>query len=255
MKSIRKMAPAAGLVAGLIGLLPFSAAADTLFGIYAGAGTWEQQFSGDVSSGLSTVDVEDDLALDDDSNTVFYVALEHGVPFLPNIRAQHFSMDVDGSNVLSRSIEFNGETFNLSEDINTAIDLQQADAVLYYEVLDNYLSLDLGLAVSFIEGSIDVASATQNAHAEFDEVVPMAYVKARVDLPLTGLWLGAEAQGVSYQDNSLTEFNAQLGYESRIGLGIEAGWRSVQIEVATFDDVDSAEIEISGPYAALNFHF
>ena len=98
--------------------------------------------------------------------------------------------------MLSRSIEFNGETFELSEDINTAI-----------------------------------------------------------DLPLTGLWLGAEAQGVSYQDNSLMEFNAQLGYESKLGFGIEAGWRSVRIEVAEFDDVDSAKIDISGPYAALNYHF
>ena len=251
MKSIGKIIA----VAGLFGLMPVSTSADTLFGIYAGAGTWEQQFSGDVSSGNSTVDVEDDLALDDDSNTVFYVALEHGVPLLPNIRAQHFAIDVDGSNVLSRSIEFNGETFELSEDINTAIDLRQSDAVLYYEVLDNYLSLDLGLAVSFIEGSIDVASASQNARAEFDEVLPMAYVKTRVDLPLTGLWLGAEAQGVSYQDNSLMEFNAQLGYESKLGFGIEAGWRSVRIEVAEFDDVDSAKIDISGPYAALNYHF
>jgi len=251
MKSIGKIMA----VAGLFGLMPVSTSADTLFGIYAGAGTWEQQFSGDVSSGTSTVDVEDDLALDDDSNTVFYVALEHGVPLLPNIRAQHFAIDVDGSNVLSRSIEFNGETFELSEEINTAIDLRQSDAVLYYEVLDNYLSLDLGLAVSFIEGSINVASASQNARAEFDEVVPMAYVKTRVDLPLTGLWLGAEAQGVSYQDNSLMEFNAQLGYESKLGFGIEAGWRSVRIEVAEFDDVDSAKIDISGPYAALNYHF
>ena len=251
MKSIGKIMA----VAGLFGLMPVSTSADTLFGIYAGAGTWEQQFSGDVSSGTSTVDVEDDLALDDDSNTVFYVALEHGVPLLPNIRAQHFAIDVDGSNVLSRSIEFNGETFELSEDVSTAIDLRQSDAVLYYEVLDNYLSLDVGLAVSFIEGSIDVASASQNARAEFDEVLPMAYVKTRVDLPLTGLWLGAEAQGVSYQDNSLMEFNAQLGYESKLGFGIEAGWRSVRIEVAEFDDVDSAKIDISGPYAALNYHF
>ena len=71
----------------------------------------------------------------------------------------------------------------------------------------------------------------------------------------TSLREGAEAQGVSYQDNSLMEFNAQLGYESKLGFGIEAGWRSVRIEVAEFDDVDSAKIDISGPYAALNYHF
>ena len=229
--------------------------ADTVFGVYAGAGTWKQELSGNVTSNISRVDIEDDLALDDDDNTVLYVAVEHGLPFLPNVRAQHFAIDVDGSNVLSRTVEFNGQTFTLSDQVNTAVDLTQTDGVLYYEVLDNVVSLDLGLAVSIMEGSIDIASATENARAEFDEAVPMVYAKARADLPFTGFWVAAEAQGISYEDNTVTEFVAQVGYESDLGLGVEAGWRSVQIELDAFDDVDTAEIDISGPYAALNFHF
>ena len=117
------------------------------------------------------------------------------------------------------------------------------------------VSLDAGLAVSFLEGSIEVASSLDSAEADFDEVVPMLYGKVRADLPLTGLWLGAEAQGISYDDNSLVEFNAQIGYESDLGLGIEAGYRAVHIEFDEFDDVDNAEIEVSGPYAAINYHF
>jgi hypothetical protein len=51
------------------------------------------------------------------------------------------------------------------------------------------------------------------------------------------------------------EFDAKIGYESSVGLGIEAGYRAVQIELDAFDDVDVAELDVSGPYAAINFHF
>jgi outer membrane protein len=239
-----------------LGLMPFSVAqADTLFGIYAGAGTWQQDYSGEVVSSISNVDIEDDLGLDGDDNAVFYLALEHGVPVLPNLRAQHFSLDVDGNNVLSRTIEFNGQVFNLSDAVTTVVDLSQSDAVFYYEVLDNAVSLDLGLAVSLLDGSIEVGNGIDTAVADFDEVVPMLYAKVRADLPLTGLWVGAKAQGMSYDDNSLIEFDAQIGWESEVGFGIEAGYRAVQIKLDTFDDVDNAEIDVSGPYAAINYHF
>ena len=229
--------------------------ADTLFGVYAGAGTWQQAYSGDVTSGITAVDVEDDLNLDDDGNVVLYAALEHGLPLLPNLRVQYFKLDVDGANTLSRTIEFNGQVFTVADDVNTVVDLTQSDAVLYYELLDNVVTLDLGLAVSLLEGSISVASTTDSADADFDEVVPMLYAKARADLPFTGFWVGAEAQGVSYDGNSVTEYNAQLGWESDIGIGFEAGYRAVQIELDRFDEVDNAELEVRGPYAAINYHF
>ena len=240
----------------IISILLLNAAhADTLLGIYAGAGTWQQEFSGDVNSSFADVSVEDDLGIDDDDNTVAYIALEHGVPILPNIRAQHFSIDVEGDNVLSRAIEFNGQTFALAEAISTNVELRQTDAVFYYELLDNVVSLDLGLAVSLVEGRIDVVSSTLSASADFEEILPMVYAKARADLPLSGLWIGASGQGMAYDGNSITEFNAQIGWESDIGLGFEAGWRSVALDLEEFDQVSTAEIEVSGPYAALNYYF
>ncbi len=229
--------------------------ADTLLGIYAGAGGWQQEFSGDVTSGVTEVDVENDLGVEDETNNVFYVAVEHGVPVLPNIRAHHFDIDMNGNNVLSRNIDFNGQTFTLSDTVVTEVDLSQSDAVMYYEVLDNVVSLDVGLAVSFLEGSISVANSTDSAAADFDEVVPMLYSRVRADLPFSGFWVGAEGQGVAYDGSSLLEFNTQVGWESSIGLGFEAGWRAVQLDLEEFDDVDSAELDITGPYASLNYHF
>ncbi|NKC01153.1 MAG: TIGR04219 family outer membrane beta-barrel protein [Pseudomonadales bacterium] len=254
MKGMKRFTTA--LVGGLIvAISSLPASADTLFGVYAGAGSWQQEYGGDIRSTIASVDVEDDLGIDDESNNVLYFAFEHGVPLLPNVRAQFMRMDVDGQNVLSRSIDFNGQTFALSDNVATAVELDQTDALFYYQVLDSAVSLDLGLSVSMLEGQIDIQSSTEGASADFDEVIPMLYAGMRADLPLAGFWVKAEAQGVSFEGNSLMEYTALVGYESPIGLGIEAGYRSVQLELEDFEDVQNAQIDINGPYAALNFHF
>ncbi len=236
-------------------MLGTGAHADTLFGIYAGVGTWQQSYGGNVTSGTTSVDIEDELGLPDESNNVLYVAIEHPLPLLPNIRAQHADLTVGGTATLTRSIDFNGSTFNVSDDVSTAIDLTQTDAVLYYEVLDNYVSLDLGLAVRMIDGEISVESTVESAVAEFEGALPMLYAKVRADLPFTGMWVSAELQGIGYDGNSLTDANAQIGWESSMGLGLEAGWRQYALKLDDLDDIDDGEIDISGPFAAVNFHF
>ncbi|MCH8142042.1 MAG: TIGR04219 family outer membrane beta-barrel protein [Proteobacteria bacterium] len=228
---------------------------DTVFGIYAGAGSWQQSFSGDVTSGTTQVDVEDDLALEDENNNIFYLALEHGVPVLPNLRVQHAKVAVSGDSTLTRTIEFNGTIFNLTDAVVTDVEISQTDLVLYYEVLDNVVSLDIGMAVRKVEGFFEIATTLEVARAEFDGVLPLLYGRVRADLPLTGLWLGAEVQGLGYDGNRLIDANAQVGWESPLGLGVEGGWRMFQFELADFDDFSSVSLDISGPYFALNFHF
>lgn len=229
--------------------------ADDILGIYAGAGQWQQEYSGDFESLGNEVDIEEDLALDDDSNMVMYVAVEHPLPILPNLRAQYTNVDTQADNVLSRTIQFNGVTYAASDVVASDISFTQSDAVMYYQLMDNWISLDVGMALSWVDGSIEVASSTAGAAADFDEVVPMLYGKIRADLPLTGLWVGAEAQGLEYDNNSMLEFNAQVGWESSKGLGLEAGYRAMEMQLDSFDEVDAAHLDIKGPYAALNYHF
>ena len=232
-----------------------SAQADTLLGIYAGAGTWKQDYSGDAAAFGTAIDLEDDLGFTDETNNILYAALEHGVPVLPNIRVQHSNISIDADNMLSRTIDFNGVTFPLNETIATELDLTQTDLVLYYEILDNVFSLDVGLAVRWVDGHFDIASSVDSTRAEFKGVLPMLYGKARVDLPFSGFWLGAEAQGLGYDGSQLFDANVQLGWESPIGLGLEAGWRTYRLELDDVDDFSDASIDVSGPYAALNYHF
>ncbi len=228
---------------------------DTVFGIYAGAGSWQQGFSGDITSGITQIDIEDDLALEDENNNIFYLALEHGVPVLPNLRLQHAKIAVSGNNDLIRTIEFNGSVFDVADTVATNMELNQTDLVLYYEVLDNVISLDIGVAVRQIDGFFEIATTLEVSRVEFEGVLPLLYAKVRADLPLTGLWVGAEVQGLGYNTSSLVDANAQIGWESRIGLGVEGGWRTYRLDLEDLDDFNNVSLDISGPYFALNFHF
>lgn len=58
--------------------------ADTV-GLRLGAYRWQPDFDGDVRADGETVDINRDLGLDDDDSNVFFVAIEHPVPLLPNV--------------------------------------------------------------------------------------------------------------------------------------------------------------------------
>lgn len=245
----------------LLAALCGSAAAhgDSVFGLYAGAGVWKQEYSGDVASRDEdfAVDVESDLALDDERNNVFYLAIEHPVPVLPNLRASYTDISTSGRNVLSRTITFQGETFTADEEVSSDLELTQVELIAYYELLDSVVSLDLGVAARWVDGHVEVASASGagSGRADFDGVLPLLYGRARVDLPLTGLWVGADATGLGYDGHQLLDLSAQVGWESPIGLGAEIGWRRFTLDLDEIEDIDNADIDIDGPYAAINFHF
>ena len=243
------------LVFALMALSGFSAHADTVLGFYAGIGAWQQNYSGDLASGGMAIDVEDDLGLDDDTTNFFYAALEHPIPELPNVRVQYSELDLDQAATLSRDIDFNGIQFPAGTDIDTIVNVKQTDAAFYYEFLDNVVSLDLGIAVRYLDGEVAISSSADSSPVDFKGVLPLLYGKARVDLPFSGLWLGAEVTGGDLDGNSLIDGNLVVGWESPYRLGIEAGWRSYRLELDDFDDVDSADLEVSGPFAAINVHF
>lgn len=232
-----------------------SAHADTVLGIYAGVGTWQQNYGGEFASGGAAIDVEDDLGFDDDTTNFFYVALEHPIPQLPNVRVQYSELDLNQTATLTGDIDFNGISFPAGTDVGTIVDVRQIDTALYYEFLDNVVSLDLGIAVRYLDGEIAISSAVDSSPVEFQGVLPLLYGKARVDLPLSGFWVGAEISGAEFDGNSLIDGHLVLGWESPYRIGIEAGWRSYRLKLDDFDDVDSADLDVSGPFAAINVHF
>jgi len=240
------------LTASLICLcLPAAVQADAL-GIRIGANAWQQNFSGHAQSGNSgdKIDVEDDLGFDDDNGFQGYISFEHPIPAIPNILVQRTIIDADANGDLNGK-SFEGVTFPGA--VESTIDLTHTDATLYYEILDNWVSLDLGLTARFFEQGLKIKDQTQSASLDIDSVIPLAYAAVKFDLPLTGLYVGADGNGIKYDDNHFFDVRAMIGWESSIGLGIDAGYRYFH---AKYDDSqEEADLTIEGPYAGLFFHF
>ena len=243
------------LAAAALLATPLSASAD-IVGFDFGAYGWRASAEGYLQDNGTRADVEDELGLDSsETNTVIWAALEHPLPVLPNLKLQYTPMEFSGSGRLDNSISFDGIDFIGSERVDTDLTMDQLDVILYYEVLDNIVDLDLGLNFKVIDGEITIVGRTSGERYQEDlpGVVPMVYLNAGVNLPITNLSLGLEASGIAYSGDRYTDIKASLGYQVAV-LKLEAGYRLQQLVV---DDLDGADVdvEVGGPFvgAALKF--
>ncbi|HCS27217.1 MAG TPA: hypothetical protein DIW43_07170 [Spongiibacteraceae bacterium] len=232
------------LLGALALLIPFSASAD-IIGVTAGAYHWKQDFSGDLradQAGDDEIDLEDDLNFDDDKTNVFFVALEHPIPLLPNIRLGSTGIDLSETGTVSRTFQYEGNTYNQGSQVRSDIDLSHVDATLYYEILDNIVSLDIGLTARKFDGEAKITDVTpggtgQSASSDIDGTLPLLYANARVDLPfLPGLYAAGEMHGISVSGNSLIDTKVNIGYEILGIVGLELGVRSFDLDLEGDDD-------------------
>lgn len=226
--------------------------ADAL-GMRISAYSWQQEADGNVRADGTRVDLSNDLDIDDERNRTIELALEHPIPLLPNLRLAHTQMELSGDSVLNRSIQFDGTTYSAGTAVSSDIDLTHTDATLYYELLDNWVSLDAGLTVRHFSGDVELRGAGTRSSESFVSTLPMVYLAARADLPLSGLYVAASGNAIGYSDARLFDYRVNLGYETDIGLGAEVGLRRFDLDFD--DDDDEADLTVDGIYAGLFFHF
>ncbi|MBF7074974.1 TIGR04219 family outer membrane beta-barrel protein [Glaciecola sp. MH2013] len=233
------------------------AQADTLLGAYVGAQGWNMGVEGGFSSDASLTE----FAYDDSTNSSLYVALEHPVPFVPNAKVARTTLDTSGVTNLNAQFEFNGELYSANTNVETEFEVTATDFILYYEILDNDLvSIDVGINGKYIDGTIMVAESDGgNATTEdFSAVIPMAYAKAEVGLPFTGLGVYAEGSFLAIGDHSVSDLQAALTYsfvESlALDMTIQAGYRVMNVEVEDLDDL-YANLDFTGAFIGLEFDF
>lgn len=224
-------------------------------GVRFGAYAWQPEYDGTVKSGSEHVDVNNDLGLDDDNASVFFIAIEHPIPLLPNVLIQRTQLDTKATQRLTRTFTFDDVTYTATDTVKTDLDLSHTDATFYYEILDNWVELDIGLTVrAFDEGvKLTATNAAKTSSANIDAVLPMLYVAAKFNLPLTGVYVAVDGNGVGYSGNTLLDYRASLGYESPIGLGAEIGVRNFDLNYEDGDE--EADVSVRGGYASVFYHF
>jgi len=237
------------LLALTIGLTTTAVQADTILGVKAGAGSWNTDTTGVIGNSTSSLS---QLGYSDEQQNFFYASLEHPIPFVPNIRLQKTDLTSSGNS--SGNIDLGG--VSLSGTIASELDLSHTDAVLYYEILDNWVSLDLGINFRKFDASMKASNGVTSTSGSVDEVVPMLYGMAQFDLPFTGLSVGGDANLISVGDNKVSDYSANLRYTSGfiLDLGVELGYRAMSIKFEDSSDFNT-DIEVKGPYLSAQLQF
>lgn len=203
-------------------------------GAKASVDYWYYDSTGDSTSGQ-------DFNLDNDHAISLTASFEHPIPLIPNAKIKYSNLQSQNKTDLNRqqSYEF---------------DVDYSDFILYYELLDNIVSLDVGLGAKVLDGDLKQNLTTQSVN----ETLPMIYAQAGVKLPFTGLSAQAEANYASYDDTVVTDAQAEVKYNFidnlLIDVGAKLGYRLLDIK---FDEGKSNQtnFEFKGPYIGLEAHF
>ncbi|MFT7366486.1 MAG: outer membrane protein [Marinobacter psychrophilus] len=229
-------------------VLAAPAAQADVFGLGAQIGYWDSELSGDVATNGGSVDVKDELNLDGESSNQLSLHLEHPVPLLPNVRVAYVNIDQTARGRLSG--DFDG--ISAGSDLRSDLELEQLDITLYYEVLDNWVNLDLGLTARDFSGELLVQGNGQSSRTTADVVVPMGYLAARFDLPFSGASVGIEGNAIAYSGDSLHDFNVYGQYQLSL-LQLRAGYRQMAVDYEDGDD--RFDVKIDGPFISAGVMF
>lgn len=243
------------IFAGITGLasvvVPPSVYADVV-GVYVGGNYWDVDADGSIASANEQAA---DFDFEQEGQNSLYIAIEHPVPLLPNLKIRQNDLDSEGTANVT-GFEFNNVTFNGS--VATQLDLSHTDFIMYYELADNVISFDLGLNVKYFDGSAQVSSTTDTTRVDLSTPLPMAYIALGGSLPFTGLSAKAEASVLSFKDSEVADFQAELKYDFvdnvAVDLGLTLGYRRMSLKLDDVDDIDT-DLTFSGPYIGLEAHF
>lgn len=240
-----------GILLSALLLAPI-AQADSVLGLYIGGNVWQADYAGNL--GEPSVSMAE-LGITESDNRSYYIALEHPLPMLPNIQLQKTNISSQQTTQLNKTFTVRDTTFSVASELSSHIDLSHIDLVLYYEVLDNWINLDLGLTARQFDGYANLSTDALTESVKIDDLIPMLYAKAQFDLPLTGFSLGGSVNTINYSHNHITDYSIFLAYtfDSALDIGAEFGYRSLEL---TLDKkILALDATLTGPYAGILLHF
>ncbi len=227
-----------------------------------GVGAWMQTPSGEVSyeeSGATGNDVSDEK---DSTEGYAWVLIKHPVPVLPNLRLEYASTVTTGK----VSGGFEDFTIPNGEVSDSKLESTQYDIIPYYNILDNtaWVTLDLGIDLKIMETSYK-ATALEVSGVEVFEgysdsastVLPLLYVRGRVEIPVTNIGVEADIKYISYDTATMYDARVKVDYTLDmipvVQPAIEIGYRVQKMDID--DDDATVDLEFSGVYVGMMLRF
>ena len=230
--------------------------------VEAGAGAWTQTPSG-YADGTATLNIQGTYKSAEKEKTGAYawIFLKHPLPIIPNLRLEYVSFSDEGTTT--------GKVHGLSLPTGgapTTIDIQQYDAIPYYNLLDNtfWITIDAGIDVKVIQSDSTIGAvkalgvtAYKGDSSSNTTVVPLVYLRSRVQIPTTNLGIEAEGKAITDGTDTMYDVQAKVDYTFDfvpvIQPAIEVGYRMQKLRVD--DGSNQVDLTYQGPYMGIMARF
>jgi outer membrane protein len=252
------------IAASLAAILSTGVQADTLLGLYIGGHMWANEATGSFGEKDSGGEVNQaSFNFDDESQGSYFIALEHPIPLIPNVKISSTTLDTVGTGTFSGSFIFEGVPYDENTSLDTTFDASYVDYTLYYELLDNdLLTFDFGITARDLDTQINVVGNVGGIQESTDlsgsAIVPLLYINTIIGLPFTGFNIFAEGNFLSYGGSSIYDYQVGVSYalldNIAVDLDVNLGYRTVGLEL---DDIDNlySDLTFEGVFLGATVHF
>lgn len=208
-------------------------------------------------SGIGTeVDMEDDLGFDDSEELTVEAAIQLG-DF--HLSLGYLPLRFSGDGTLTRTVEFEGETFSVGTDVDSDVELELYDLGLTWYLInfdDLPVRVQFGpeLSVKLVEADLSIDDRTSGIGASESVTAPVPTVGVRARVGLSDFIAVSGRVGyIEYEGNSFLDGDAQLEFSPVPLLGVFAGYRYFDLEVDESDVF--LDVTFDGPYGGVFVRF
>jgi len=250
-----------GLAAMASVALSTAVQADTI-GVYLGG----QIFNSNASGLFGEKNQQIDFNLNTQTQGSFFIAVEHPLPFIPNLKVSSIKLNTQGATTLTSDFTFSGTTFPSDSAATTDFKTDYIDYTAYYELFDNDLiTFDLGVTVRDISANVSVVGTTattppvsSTAKISASTYVPLAYVATNIGIPSTDFNIYGEGNFLSVNGQKLYDYQVGVSYELIDNLAVDvnltAGYRNIKFQLKDVSNLYT-DIKFSGVFAGAVVHF
>jgi len=200
-------------------------------------------------------DIKDDLDMSDE----YYPIVEAFVGIGDHhLSASYFQTKYEGDTTLTRTINFNGEVFNVGDRVESELSYRMIDAKYRWDLIDleNFLaggSLGPMVQLKYIDGKVRLKTTALDVEETFSVPIPMVGFHLHVGLLADIIEFRVQAAGMGYSGNSIIDGLADISYTPFPFLDIHAGYRGIWLKAEADDN--ELTLNTAGPYAALTISF
>jgi len=250
------------LIVSFVTLLCFDANADFLR-VEMGGGVWNQSPSGTayyndgIKYGTYTSSKKDY------TGGYAWLLVKHPLPVVPNFRFEYSKIKDEG---IVDGVGF--KDFVLPSATRAKYEMNQYDIIPYYNILDNtaWITVDFGLDIKVLDTTFKADlvqlpfTHTLSSYTDSETfVVPLVYLRSRVQIPSTGFGIEADGKYVTYNGSTLYDVRVKVDYTFDISPliqpGIEIGYRAQKFDIKTDGDKTKVNLDFAGVYAGIMLRF